>query len=69
MEGLSSTSQMSSKFTLEKKEIPIQNNENYIIRIGLGGPEGYYGIGMAKPHFGIIEYDPKKVTLFSINPI
>jgi len=58
-----------SKFTLEKKEIPIQNNENYIIRVGLGGPEGYYGIGMAKPYFGIIEYDPKKVTLFSINPI
>ena len=58
-----------SKFTLEKKEIPSQNNENYIIRVGLGGPEGYYGIGMAKPHFGIIEYDPKKVILFSINPI
>ena len=56
-----------SQFTLEKKEIPINKNGNHLIRIGLGGPEGYYGTGLTIPHFGIVEYNPKKITLFSIN--
>ena len=55
-----------SRFVLEKKEIPIEDGKNYIIRLGLGGPEGYYGTGMSSPHFGIIEYNPKRVTLFTI---
>lgn len=58
-----------SKFTLEKKEILINQSENYLIRIGLGGPEGYYGTSLSTPHFGIIEYNPKKVILFSVNSI
>lgn len=52
---------------LESREFEIKDKKNYIIRLGLGGPEGYYGTGMAIPHFGIIEYNPKKVTLFSIH--
>jgi len=66
---LSNTKSQNEKienFTLEKKEIPIKSNQNYIIRLGLGGPEGYYGTGMANPHFGIIQNNPKKVTLFTI---
>ncbi len=66
---LSNTKSQNEKienFTLEKKEISIQSNQNYIIRLGLGGPEGYYGTGMANPHFGIIQNNPKKVTLFTI---
>ncbi len=57
-----------STFTLEKKEFEIEDNCNYFIRLGLGGPEGYYGIGASKPHFGIIQYNPKKIVLFTVNP-
>jgi len=56
-----------SNFIVEKKEIQIESGSNYFIRIGLGGPEGYYGTGDAKPHFGIIQYNPKKIILFGIN--
>ena len=53
-------------FVLYKKEIEIQPSNNYFIRLGLAGPEGYYGIGIPQPHFGIIQYDPKKVILFAV---
>ena len=56
-----------SNFIIEKKEIPIESGSSYFIRVGLGGPEGYYGMGDAKPHFGIIQYNPKKMILFGIN--
>jgi len=56
-------------FIVEKKEIQIESSNNYFIRIGLGGPEGYYGAGDTKPHFGVIQYNPKKIILFGINPI
>lgn len=55
-----------SDFTLEKKEIEIDTSSNYIVRLGLGGPSGYYGVGAPKPHFGIVQYNPKKVTLFTV---
>lgn len=55
------------QFVLESREIQIKEDRNYLIRLGLGGPEGYYGTGMAIPHFGIVQYDPKKVTLFSVH--
>ena len=57
-----------STFTIEKKEFEIEDNCNYFIRLGLGGPEGYYGIGTSQPHFGIIQYNPKKIILFTLNP-
>lgn len=53
-------------FVLYKKEIEIEPSNNYFIRFGLAGPEGYYGIGSPKPHFGIIQYEPKKVILFAV---
>jgi predicted phosphodiesterase len=53
---------------LERREIKINQSNNYIIRLGLGGPEGYYGKGKTVPHFGIVQYDPKKVILFTVNP-
>lgn len=55
-----------SDFTVEKKEISVQNENSYLIRMGLGGPEGYYGTGYANPHFGIIDHDQKKIVLFGI---
>lgn len=51
---------------LEVREIPIEPDKNYIIRVGLGGPQGYYGTGHSRPHFGIADYDNKIVKLFSI---
>jgi hypothetical protein len=35
-----------------------------LIKVGLGGPEGYYGTGEANSHFGIIQDDPKKNNPF-----
>jgi len=55
-----------SNFVVEKKEILIESGNSYLIRIGLGGPEGYYGAGEARPHFGIVQDDSKKITLFGI---
>jgi len=56
-----------SNFMVEKKEIQIESGTNYLIRVGLAGPEGYHGIGAAKPHFGIVQYNPKNIILFGIN--
>ena len=50
---------------LGKREIEI-DYKNYLIRFGLGGPSGYYGVGSPEPHFGIIQYNPKKVILFTV---
>lgn len=54
------------KFLLGKKEFEIKKTSNYLIRLGLGGPEGYYGNGFGQIHFGIIQYNPKKVILFTV---
>jgi predicted phosphodiesterase len=54
------------EFSLGKKEFEIKNTSNYLIRLGLGGPEGYYGNGFGQIHFGIIQYNPKKVILFTV---
>ena len=55
-----------SNFIVEKKEILIESGKSYLVRVGLGGPEGHYGVGETKPHFGIVQYDPKKIILFGI---
>lgn len=55
-----------SQHILRKRQIPIKDNSNFLIRLGLGGPQGYYGGGFAKPHFGIIQDEPKKVILFEL---
>jgi len=54
------------KYVLKKRQIPIEKNCNYLVRVGLGGPQGYYGGGFARPHFGIIQDDPKTVVLFEL---
>lgn len=58
-----------ANYSLEKKEIQIDDSKNYLIRLGLGGPEGYYGTGKAKSHFGIIQDNPRKVILYTIDDI
>ena len=64
--SLKTTQERTAGFVLDKKEIKINPSNNYLIRLGLGGPSGYYGVGTAQPHFGIIQYNPKKVTLFTV---
>lgn len=54
------------KYVLRKRQILIEKNCNYLVRVGLGGPQGYYGGGFARPHFGIIQDDPKTVVLFEL---
>lgn len=66
--GLKPKQEKISDHVVESKEIEIQNNTDYFIRLGLGGPAGYYGVGKSVPHFGIIQYNPKKVILFNVNP-
>ena len=57
-----------SGHVLESKEIEIDQTSDYLIRLGLGGPAGYYGVGSSVPHFAIIQYNPKKEILFTVNP-
>ncbi|NDB32710.1 MAG: hypothetical protein EB150_03710 [Nitrososphaeria archaeon] len=54
------------KYVLRKRQIPIEKNCNYLVRVGLGGPQGYYGGGFARPHFGILQDDPKTIVLFEL---
>ena len=55
-----------SNYTLQSREIEIVPSNNYLIRLGVGGPEGYYGVGEPFPHFGLVQHDPKKVILFTV---
>lgn len=55
-----------ASYVLKKREIPIECGSNYLIRVGLGGPQGYYGGGFARPHFGIIQDNPRKAVLFEL---
>ncbi|MDE1724417.1 MAG: metallophosphoesterase [Thaumarchaeota archaeon] len=56
-----------SGHVLESKTIDIEPASDYLIRLGLGGPAGYYGVGSSMPHFAVIQYNPKKVILFTVN--
>ena len=65
---LESKKEKISGHVLERKEIDINPTSDYLIRLGLGGPAGYYGVGSSVPHFALVQYDPKKVILFTVNP-
>ena len=66
--ALKPTKEKTSDHTLEAREIEINPVSNYLIRLGLGGPQGYYGNSPTVPHFAIVQYNPKKVILFTVNP-
>lgn len=51
---------------LEKREIDIDGSNNYLVRLGIGGPEGHYVKNSEVPHFAIIQHDPRKVILFAL---
>ncbi len=56
-----------SSYVLKKHEFPVSRDSNYLIRVGLGGPQGHHTGGFAKPHFAIIEDEPKKVVFFGVD--
>lgn len=53
-----------SDYLVRKREIPIDSSKNYFIRLGLGGPEGYYGTGGSRSHFAMISEN--KAMFFDI---
>jgi predicted phosphodiesterase len=55
-----------SSVTLKKREFAIENDSNYLFRVGLGGPQGHHTGGFARPHFAVIQDEPRKVILFSV---
>ena len=66
--SLKVTKEKISKHVIEKREIEIKSSLNYLIRLGLGGPEGNYGAVNGDYHFGIVQYNPTKVILFTVKP-
>ncbi len=66
--ALKSVKEKLSGYILESKEIEIDPSNNYLIRLGIGGPEGHYIKDSEVPHFAIIQYNPKKVILFTVLP-
>ncbi len=51
---------------IESREIVIDSTNNYLIRLGIGGPEGHYVKNAEVPHFAVVQHDPRKVILFAI---
>ncbi|MDE1862568.1 MAG: metallophosphoesterase family protein [Thaumarchaeota archaeon] len=60
-----STEKISGR-VLESREIIIEPSRNYLVRLGIGGPEGHYVPNSDVPHFAIVQHDPRKVVLFAI---
>ncbi len=65
---IETTKEKTKSYHVEKREIEIIPSNNYLIRLGLGGPQGDYGKRYAEPHFGIVQHDTNKVILFTIKP-
>lgn len=55
-----------SSHVLKKREFPIDKRANYLFRMGLGGPQGHHTGGFAKPHFAIIQDEPRKLIMFTV---
>ena len=60
------TTEKIGSFVMQKREFEIAKNSNYLFRVGLGGPQGHHSGGFARPHFGLIQHDSKKVILFGL---
>lgn len=54
------------EFDATKKEIELEDDCNYLVRVGLAGPEGYYGPKEGLVMFGIFMSKPRKVILFAL---
>ena len=60
------TTEKIGSFVVQKREFEIAKDSNYLFRVGLGGPQGHHTGGFARPHFGLIQHDAKKVILFGL---
>ena len=63
----STTTEKISYNTLQKRKIIIESEKNYLIRIGLSGPEGSHNSQNSAPHFGIFQKDINEVLLFNFS--
>ena len=64
-----STNEKISNNFLQKRKIIIEKKKNYLIRIGLSGPEGSHNSENIFPHFGIFKKDVNEVLLFNFSKI
>ncbi|HSA98542.1 MAG TPA: metallophosphoesterase [Candidatus Nitrosotenuis sp.] len=62
-----STTEKIGSFVVQKREFDIAKNSNYLFRVGLGGPQGHHNGAHARPHFGLVQHDTKKVILFGLD--
>jgi predicted phosphodiesterase len=56
-----------SSYSLKKREFLIEKTANYLFRMGLGGPQGHHTGGFARPHFAVIQDEPRKIIMFTVN--
>jgi hypothetical protein len=63
---IQSTKEKIESFVMQKREFDIAKDSNYLFRVGLGGPQGHHSGGFARPHFGLVQHDEKKVILFGL---
>lgn len=55
---------------IEERKLIIEEDSNYLVRLGLAGPEGYGGYGPGRCHFGVMYEDLGKraLCLLSFRP-
>ena len=69
LKKISSTNEKISNTILQKRKITIEKDKNYLIRIGLSGPEGSHNSENILPHFGIFNKANNEVLLFNFSKI
>jgi Calcineurin-like phosphoesterase len=49
---------------LEEKRLPLDRDADYLIRVGIAGPEGY---GSRRSHFGVLSVEDRTRTMYLLN--
>ena len=52
---------------VEEKKLVIDEDANYLVRLGLAGPEGYAGPGKERCHFGAYSVQNEERALYLLN--
>lgn len=52
---------------VEEKKLAIEEDANYLVRLGLAGPEGYGGYGRDRCYFGVYAEEDEKRALYMLN--
>ncbi len=69
LKKIPSTNEKISNTILQSRKISIKKDKNYLIRIGLSGPEGSHNSVNISPHFGIFNKMNNEVFLFNFSKI